>query len=57
MFMEKSLDTFCVAPFLEGCGTGAGLIIAIGAQNAFVGDCPFFNSVGSKLRLYLKPLL
>lgn len=23
-------------PFLEGCGTGAGLIIAIGAQNAFV---------------------
>ena len=55
--MEKSLDTFCVAPFLEGCGTGAGLIIAIGAQNAFVGDCPFFNSVGSKLRLYLKPLL
>jgi L-lysine exporter family protein LysE/ArgO len=30
------MDVFCVAPFLEGCGTGAGLIIAIGAQNAFV---------------------
>ncbi len=30
------MDGFCVAPFLEGCGTGAGLIIAIGAQNAFV---------------------
>lgn len=27
---------FCVGPFLEGCGTGAGLIVAIGAQNAFV---------------------
>lgn len=30
------MSEFCVAPFLEGCGTGAGLIIAIGAQNAFV---------------------
>lgn len=30
------MDMFCVAPFIEGCGTGAGLIIAIGAQNAFV---------------------
>lgn len=30
------MDGFCVAPFMEGCGTGAGLIIAIGAQNAFV---------------------
>lgn len=30
------METFCVAPFVEGCGTGAGLIIAIGAQNAFV---------------------
>src|SRR4051812_9380574 len=30
------MDSFCVAPFMEGCGTGAGLIIAIGAQNAFV---------------------
>jgi L-lysine exporter family protein LysE/ArgO len=30
------MNEFCVAPFLEGCGTGAGLIIAIGAQNAFV---------------------
>jgi len=30
------MDGFCVAPFVEGCGTGAGLIIAIGAQNAFV---------------------
>ena len=30
------METFCVAPFFEGCGTGAGLIIAIGAQNAFV---------------------
>lgn len=29
-------EGFCVAPFIEGCGTGAGLIIAIGAQNAFV---------------------
>lgn len=27
---------FCITPFLEGLGTGAGLIIAIGAQNAFV---------------------
>lgn len=30
------MEAFCVGPFLEGCGTGAGLIIAIGAQNAFV---------------------
>lgn len=30
------MEGFCVAPFIEGCGTGAGLIIAIGAQNAFV---------------------
>ncbi len=30
------MESFCVAPFVEGCGTGAGLIIAIGAQNAFV---------------------
>lgn len=29
-------DNFCTAPFWEGCATGAGLIIAIGAQNAFV---------------------
>ena len=29
-------NSFCIAPFVEGCGTGAGLIIAIGAQNAFV---------------------
>ncbi|MBX9806051.1 MAG: LysE/ArgO family amino acid transporter [Alphaproteobacteria bacterium] len=26
----------CITPLLEGFGTGAGLIIAIGAQNAFV---------------------
>lgn len=30
------MENFCSAPFIEGCGTGAGLIIAIGAQNAFV---------------------
>lgn len=30
------LEEFFLTPFLEGCGTGAGLIIAIGAQNAFV---------------------
>ena len=30
------MDGFCMAPFVKGCGTGAGLIIAIGAQNAFV---------------------
>ena len=30
------MKEFCIAPFIEGCGTGAGLIIAIGAQNAFV---------------------
>lgn len=29
-------DGFCVTSYLEGCATGAGLIIAIGAQNAFV---------------------
>lgn len=27
---------FCFAPLIEGFATGAGLIIAIGAQNAFV---------------------
>lgn len=31
-----AFDSFCIAPFWEGCATGAGLIIAIGAQNAFV---------------------
>lgn len=30
------MDFFCLAPFVTGCGTGAALIIAIGAQNAFV---------------------
>ena len=30
------MTDICMAPFLQGCGTGAGLIIAIGAQNAFV---------------------
>lgn len=30
------MEGFCLAPFLEGCGVGAGLIIAIGAQNAFL---------------------
>ena len=30
------MQNFCWLPFLKGCGTGAGLIIAIGAQNAFV---------------------
>lgn len=30
------IDQFCAGPFLKGCGTGASLIIAIGAQNAFV---------------------
>ncbi len=30
------MEGFCIAPFVEGCGTGAGLIVAIGAQNAFV---------------------
>lgn len=30
------MTDICVAPFLQGCGTGAGLIIAIGAQNAFI---------------------
>jgi L-lysine exporter family protein LysE/ArgO len=30
------MKEFYIAPFIEGCGTGAGLIIAIGAQNAFV---------------------
>lgn len=26
------MNAFCIAPFLEGCGTGAGLIIVIVAQ-------------------------
>lgn len=30
------MQDYCVAPLLEGLGTSAGLIIAIGAQNAFV---------------------
>jgi L-lysine exporter family protein LysE/ArgO len=30
------MDGFCIAPFVEGWGTSSGLIIAIGAQNAFV---------------------
>lgn len=30
------MEECCVGPFLEGCGIGAGLIVAIGAQNAFV---------------------
>lgn len=30
------MDAFCLSPYIEGCGTGAGLLIAIGAQNAFV---------------------
>lgn len=30
------VKTAYLFPFLEGCGTGASLIIAIGAQNAFV---------------------
>lgn len=30
------MQTACLIPFLKGCGTGAGLIIAIGPQNAFV---------------------
>ena len=30
------MDNSCIAAALEGLGTGAGLIIAIGAQNAFV---------------------
>ncbi|MBM3468829.1 MAG: amino acid transporter [Alphaproteobacteria bacterium] len=30
------MDSFCITPFIQGFGTGAGLIIAIGAQNAFV---------------------
>jgi L-lysine exporter family protein LysE/ArgO len=30
------MQQFCIAPLLEGFGTSAGLIIAIGAQNAFV---------------------
>lgn len=32
MFLTKA----ALMPFMKGCGTGAGLIIAIGAQNAFV---------------------
>mgnify|MGYP003654096302 CR=1 FL=1 len=31
-----ALPVFLAAPFVEGFATGAGLIIAIGAQNAFV---------------------
>ena len=31
-----ALFCFMIATFLSGLGTGAGLIIAIGAQNAFV---------------------
>lgn len=30
------VENFCWVPFLKGCGTGAGLIIAIGPQNAFL---------------------
>jgi L-lysine exporter family protein LysE/ArgO len=30
------MHDYCVAPLLQGLGTSAGLIIAIGAQNAFV---------------------
>lgn len=30
------MQNFCWIPFLKGCGTGAGLIIAIGPQNAFL---------------------
>lgn len=30
------MHSFCSAPLIEGFATGAGLIIAIGAQNAFV---------------------
>lgn len=30
------MHSFCIPPFLEGFGTSAGLIVAIGAQNAFV---------------------
>ncbi len=30
------MGNFCIAPFLEGYAASAGLIIAIGAQNAFV---------------------
>jgi L-lysine exporter family protein LysE/ArgO len=30
------MTEFCIAPFVEGWGTSSGLIIAIGAQNAFV---------------------
>ena len=35
-FMRSEMEEFCLAPFWEGFGTGAGLIMAIGAQNAFV---------------------
>jgi L-lysine exporter family protein LysE/ArgO len=31
-----TMQQFCITPLLEGFGTSAGLIIAIGAQNAFV---------------------
>lgn len=30
------MNEFCIAPFVEGWGTSSGLIISIGAQNAFV---------------------
>ena len=30
------MSTFCFSPLIQGFATGAGLIIAIGAQNAFV---------------------
>ena len=30
------MQNACMVPFMQGCGMGAGLIIAIGAQNAFV---------------------
>src|ERR1700690_3907100 len=30
------MSHYCLTPLIEGFGTGAGLIIAIGAQNAFV---------------------
>lgn len=34
--MTDVAGAFCVVPFLTGCGTSAALIMAIGAQNAFV---------------------
>lgn len=36
MRFVAALFCFMIATFLSGLGTGAGLIIAIGAQNAFV---------------------